>query len=92
MNESTICLCVGAVNLLTLLIYGLDKLLALGKKRRVPESALLTLAALGSGLGALLAMVLFRHKINPREHPGFVWGVPLIFLTQLALVLWLLTK
>lgn len=51
-----------AINAVTLLAYGLDKLLARGGAWRVPEAVLLGLGALGGTGGALAAMSLFRHK------------------------------
>ena len=70
--------------LLTLCFFALDKALALLHRRRIPEAVLLGLCALGGSLGGLLGMVLFRHKVNAGEHPGFVYGVPALFLIQLA--------
>lgn len=78
-------LCLLGVNLLCFLIFGLDKVLAVRRRRRVPEAALLTLCLLGGSVGGMAAMSLFRHKTDARAHPGFVWGVPLIFLAQLGL-------
>lgn len=83
-------LCIGGVNLLTCLVYGLDKLNARRKRRRVPEATLLTLGLLGGSVGAMLGMVLFHHKTDARAHPAFVWGVPLMFLAQLGAALYLL--
>ena len=50
------------INLLTLVIYGIDKLLAILHKVRVMELVLFLLAFIGGGLGALLGMLIFRHK------------------------------
>ena len=54
------------INVLALVVYGVDKALAkikehAPKARRIPEKTLLLLAALGGGAGAWLAMELFRH-------------------------------
>ena len=88
-DELTITLCLLAINVLAWLIFGLDKRLAVKHKRRVPEATLLTLAFLGGSVGAMFAMVLFRHKTDARAHPAFVWGIPAMFLLQLAAGLWL---
>ena len=82
------------VNLVTFLIFGLDKRRARRKARRpsvrrVPERTLLLLAALGGSVGALLGMVLFRHKTL---HAAFRFGVPAILLLQLLAALWLLLR
>lgn len=42
--------------------YGVDKAKAKRGKWRIPEATLLTLSLLGGFIGALLAMVIFRHK------------------------------
>ena len=85
-------LCVLGVNLLSFLVFGLDKLLARRRHRRVPEASLLTLGVLGGSVGAMLAMLIFRHKTDARSHPAFCWGLPLVFLLQLALCTWLLWR
>ncbi|MBO4419176.1 MAG: DUF1294 domain-containing protein [Oscillospiraceae bacterium] len=79
-----IILCVLGVNLLSLLVFGLDKALAVGRKRRIPEATLLTLAFLGGSVGAMLGMTVFHHKTDARAHPAFVWGIPGMFLLELA--------
>lgn len=50
------------VNLLTLLIYGGDKLAACKGWQRVPEITLLLFGLIGGWLGAILGQQLFRHK------------------------------
>jgi len=51
-----------ALNVATVLVYGYDKAIAGGSRRRIPERTLLALALVGGSPGALLAMGLFRHK------------------------------
>lgn len=71
-----------ASNLLTFVIYGIDKYKARHNHWRVREASLLLLAALGGSIGALLAMRVFRHKT---QHKKFRYGVPAILLVQLAI-------
>ena len=71
-----------AANLLTFVIYGIDKQKARHNHWRVREASLLLLAALGGSIGALLAMRVFRHKT---QHKKFRYGVPAILLVQLAI-------
>lgn len=71
------------INIATFLIYGLDKWKAQRKQWRIPESALLILAAIGGSIGALAGMSLWHHKT---QHPKFKFGVPLILLVQIAVV------
>ena len=51
-----------AINLLTFLLYGLDKYKAIRREWRIPERALLIMAFVGGAFGALSAMRIFRHK------------------------------
>ena len=72
------------VNLLTLVVYGLDKHRARVHRERIPEAALLGLAAIGGAVGALAGMFLFRHKIRKRK---FTVGVPVILALEILVVL-----
>lgn len=83
--DYSIVLCVGGVNLLSFLLFGLDKLLAVRRKRRIPEATLLTLSVLCGSIGAMLGMLIFHHKTDANAHPAFVWGISGLFLAQLAL-------
>ena len=71
-----------AVNLVTFLIYGLDKWKAKRNARRISEKTLLTLALIGGSLGAFAGMRFFRHKTR---HWYFRYGIPFIIVAQLAL-------
>ena len=82
-------LCLLGINLLSFMTFGEDKLLAVKGRRRIPEATLLTLGFLAGSVGAMLGMVLFHHKTDARAHPAFVWGIPGMFLLQLAVCVWL---
>ena len=77
------------INLLTFLLYGIDKGKAQQGKWRIPEATLLTLAVLGGSVGALLGMAVFHHKT---KHKKFVIGLPLILLAQIALAYFIYIK
>lgn len=75
------------INLVTFLVFGLDKLKAKRKAsrpstRRVPEKTLFLLALLGGSAGALLGMRAWRHKTL---HRSFRIGIPLILLLQIVI-------
>ena len=70
------------INVLTFLIYGIDKWKARRGKWRIPEDALIWLTIAGGSVGALLGMYLFRHKT---QHRKFTLGLPVILLVQAAL-------
>jgi uncharacterized membrane protein YsdA (DUF1294 family) len=52
------------INLVTLLIWGVDKSRAVRQQWRIPENWLFFMAFMGGAFGALAGMVLFRHKIR----------------------------
>jgi len=76
------------INLITFIVYGIDKRKAKKSKWRIPESTLLLLAAIGGGFGALFGMSYFRHKT---KHLKFTIGVPVIILIQLV-ILWFVLR
>lgn len=77
------------VNVVTFIVYGVDKWRARRGKWRVPEHTLLGLAAVGGSIGAWAAMRCFRHKTL---HNKFRIGVPVILLVQLAIAVFIATK
>ncbi len=76
-----------AVNVLTFIVFGVDKWKAQRGRWRVPEATLMGLAALGGSVGAWLAMQLFHHKTQKKK---FHYGVPALFVLQVAAVLFYL--
>ena len=76
-----------AVNITTLLVYGIDKLKAKKSKWRIPESILLFLAVIGGSIGALLGMKIWHHKTM---HKKFKYGVPLILVLQIGALFYFL--
>ena len=77
------------INIVTFFLYGIDKWKAKRSKWRVSEGTLIWLAILGGSIGALLGMKTWHHKT---QHKKFKYGIPLILLTQIALIIYLLCK
>ena len=75
------------INVLTFLLYGIDKWKAQRGKWRIPEETLIWLAVVGGSIGALIGMYLFRHKT---KHRKFTLGIPVIILAQAVIVYFLL--
>ena len=75
-----------AINIITLLVYGIDKLKARKSQWRIPESTLLLLAVIGGSIGAWLGMKVWHHKTM---HKKFKYGVPLIIAIQIGIYLYI---
>ena len=75
-----------AVNVAAFFMYGIDKWNAKRNLRRIPEKTLLGIAAVGGSIGAYMSMQLFRHKTRK---PKFYIGIPLIFIVQVLLLLYI---
>ena len=75
------------INFITYFTYAADKTKARQHKWRIPERTLILLAILGGSPAALLAMKHYHHKTR---HLKFKLGVPLILITQIVLIIYLL--
>ena len=72
------------INIVTFLVYGIDKWKAKQGSWRISEATLLMLAVIGGTIGALLGMQVWRHKTM---HKKFKYGIPLILVVQIVIVL-----
>lgn len=52
----------GLISVITLVMYGLDKLFSIKELQRVPEATLLLFGLLGGWVGAIIGQQIFRHK------------------------------
>ena len=77
------------VNLVALVVYGVDKRRAKKGKWRISEKPLFLVALIGGSVGAIAGMYLFRHIT---KHWYFRIGLPVILVAQLVLTGWLLFK
>ena len=77
------------INALGLLIMLADKEKAKKHLWRIPESTLLTVAALGGSIGCYAGMQLFHHKTRK---PKFSVGIPVIFAVQLLIAAYFLQR
>ena len=81
--------CIIGVNVITFVVYGIDKLKAKKGKWRVPETTLLLLAIVGGSVGAWCGVKVWHHKTM---HLKFKYGIPLIMAVQVGLLVCLITK
>ena len=77
------------INAVTMIVYGIDKIKAIKESSRISIVVLLLLAAIGGSVGGFLGMIIFHHKTRKSY---FAFGVPLIALTQVALLIYLINN
>ena len=76
MTQTTVYILI-VINVITFLVYGIDKWKAKQGSWRISEATLLLLAVIGGSIGALLGMQIWHHKTM---HLKF------ILLAQIALI------
>ena len=86
---------IAAINIIALVMMGIDKSIAVknGQKKprskksketsRIPEATLIMLAVMMGSVGSFFGMQIFRHKT---KHLKFVIGVPLCFIFNCIIV------
>ena len=74
------------VNVLTFLVYGIDKWQARQGKWRISEATLLLLAVIGGSIGAWLGMRVWHHKTM---HKKFKYGIPAILMIHIIIIVYL---
>lgn len=76
-----------AVNIITLILFAIDKINAIEHRSRIRIITLLGLAFIGGSIGAIVAMYAFRHKTR-KDY--FTVGVPLIMVMQVVVLFFLM--
>lgn len=71
------------INLIAIIITIHDKNAAKKHKWRVPESTLLSVAALSGCIVMYITMHIIRHKT---KKPKFMIGIPVIFITEILAI------
>ncbi|WP_353097793.1 DUF1294 domain-containing protein [Tissierella praeacuta] len=61
------------INLTSFILFGIDKSKAEKRKWRIPEAYLLGISFFGGSIGALIGMVIFKHKLSKKK---FYIGIP----------------
>ncbi len=73
------------INLIGFAMMGIDKDRSRREAWRISEANLFVVAILGGSIGSIAGMLFFHHKT---KHPAFFIGMPLIFILQLAFIIW----
>lgn len=74
---------VSVISLISFGLFGFDKMKAVKRQRRISESTLLAATLLGGTIGALLGMILFRHKISKKS---FLFKTVFVIAVQIMAV------
>jgi uncharacterized membrane protein YsdA (DUF1294 family) len=77
-----------SINIITYVVFRLDKRKAKQHADRISEQTLFMLSCLGGSIGALLAM--FGKEKHKTKKWRFLLGIPLICLIQMAIIFYLL--
>lgn len=77
------------INILSFILFGYDKYLAVHHKWRISEKNLLLSSAVGGSFGAYAAMHIFHHKT---KHRKFTLLVPIFALLHTAIIIFLLYR
>lgn len=72
-----------SINLITFLLFAIDKQKAKKHKYRISEKTLLLFSFFGGSLGALLAMLICHHKT---KHIKFLLLVPVFLILHVLLL------
>ena len=71
------------INLVSFMMFGIDKYKARRGQWRISEATLLAVAAIGGSIGVWMGMKVWHHKTL---HSKFRYGVPIILLVHIALM------
>lgn len=77
------------INIVGFLAMLIDKEKAKRGAWRIPEKTLFILTLLGGGIGTIAGMYLFRHKTKKLK---FTVGFPVILITEIALIVYWITR
>ncbi len=65
------------INIVTFILYGIDKYLAKKNMYRISEYSLFVLSFFGGGIGAIIGMKIFHHKTKKISF----WILNILFIT-----------
>lgn len=71
------------VNVLSFILFGIDKKRASYNGSRIPNATLLGLSVIGGSIGGLFGMYFYRHKTKTWY---YVTGIPIIISLQIMLI------
>lgn len=82
-SHKILCIYYLIINIVTFIVFAIDKIKAIIGAWRIREVVLLGLCLLGGGFGGILAMDICNHKVKSNH---FMFGVPVMICTHLFLI------
>ncbi len=70
-----------SINVVSFILFGLDKFLAIKNKSRIPEKELFTVSTIGGAIGGMFAILVFKHKISKAS---FIWKFMILFIINIV--------
>ncbi len=74
------------INIISFILFAIDKRRAKRKEWRISESALLISSFIGGSTGALISMVIFKHKLSKKR---FYILVPIFIVFNKLITIWI---
>ena len=82
-DHKIICIYYLAINIVTFIVFAIDKIKAMAGAWRIREIVLIGLCLIGGGVGGILAMDICNHKVKSTH---FMFGVPPMICAHLVLI------
>lgn len=70
-----------SINVVSFILFGFDKFLAIKNKSRIPEKELFTVSTIGGAIGGMFAILIFKHKISKAS---FIWKFMILFIINIV--------
>ena len=83
----TIVLYIVIMNIVSFLMFGIDKKRAKKRQKRISEKKIMRVCFWGGALGGIIGMSIFKHKTKQKK---FSVSIPVLFMIQLILYSFLL--
>ena len=75
------------INILSFILFGIDKYNAIKHNYRISEKTLFTISILGGSIGSIIGMKVFRHKTKKKY---FTIGFPAILIFEIIAIILIL--
>ena len=72
------------INIISFLLFGIDKKRAIKKEYRISEYTLISISFLGGAIGSILGMIFFHHKTKKSK---FIILIPIALLINIFILI-----